>query len=167
MRSTISLLYLLAGTILIIPALFVGSLGYAVGVAFLTAGTILLPLAWLNTSLRNALLLVNCCMATIAIFLGIPLLLLVLSISLYLLAWNTANRFGHLTGEAADKLSRLRLGYRLIMICLLQTAGVALTLLPAIYLRTSLSFSIALTLACCSLAFIAVFLRFAIRKNPQ
>jgi uncharacterized BrkB/YihY/UPF0761 family membrane protein len=100
-------------------------------------------------------------MASFALFLGVHTLFAVIALTLYIYAWNAANRFGHLDRSPVEASAKKRFIFRLLVLSFIPSFGIGLLVTAFLYVRVPMTFGLGLGLSLGTLLTVALFVRFA------
>lgn len=161
MKWVTGTLVAVAAMLLILPALLLGSYGYALAVAAVSAsGAVLLRNAP-QSKWSDLLLIATSVIATIALFLGIHPLFAVVALALFVYTWNAGHRFGHLDRSPVKDSAKRRFILQMLAFSLIPSFGIGLLLTAFLYVRFPMTFGLGLGLSTAVFLVIAVFIGFA------
>ncbi len=158
--ATISLvLVALAALVLIVPALVLGSYVYAAAVAVVAAGASLLLRAAGNSPWSDLMLVIECTMAVSSLLLRVHPLFPLVSVTLFIYAWNTGHRFAHFDRAPAETQARAWFVLQTLLFSLAPSLAVTLVLAVFLYIHVPLTFGIGLGLSIGALVVLGIFVR--------
>ena len=149
----------LAALLLSVPALVLGSLGYAaIALVAIGGGYAAGRLLSVERS-ANALLILNIGVAVAGLFVGVPVACAAAAVVLALFAWNAAHRFAPTESAPTSREDSHRFAAQYLLRAIPASLGLGglLALLPLVRLR--LTFGIALSLSIGLLLLAATFIR--------
>jgi len=161
MKLTTAILLAIAASLLILPALLLGSYWYALAVAAVSATEVVLLRTAPQSKWSDFLLIATGAMATLAFLIGIHPLFAASSIMLFIYAWNAGHRFGHFDRSPVEDRAKLRFILQTLAFSLVPSLGVALVLSAFLYVRIPLTFGLGLGLSVAVFLFIALFIGLA------
>ena len=167
MKWATTILLAVAASLLILPALLLGSYWYALAVAGVSAAGVVLLRTAPQSKWSDLLLIVTSVMAAFALFLGIHPLFAVVAITLFIYAWNAGHRFGHFDRSPVEGSAKQRFILQTLAFSLAPSLGVALVLSFFLYVRFPLSFGTGLGLSGAVFLVIALFIGFARAAHRQ
>ncbi len=161
MKWITAILSAVATVLLILPALFQGSYGYALAVAVVSAAGVVLLRARPQSRWSDLLLMATCAIAALALLLGIHTLFAVVALALHIYAWNAGNRFGHLDRAPVKDSAKQRFVLRQLVLSFIPSLGVGLLVTAFLYVRLPMTFGLGLGLSLGVLLTVALFVGFA------
>ncbi len=161
MKWITAILSTAAAVLLILPALLLGSYGYALVVAGVSAAGVVLLHRMPQSKWSDMLLMATCAMASFALFLRIHTLFAVIALALYIYAWNAANRFGHLDRSPVEASAKKRFVRRLLVLSFIPSFGIGLLVTAFLYVRVPMTFGLGLGLSLGTLLTVALFVKLA------
>jgi len=167
MKLITAILMAIAASLLILPALLLGSYWYAVVVAAVSAtGAVLLRTAP-QSKWSDLLLIATSTMATLAFLIGIHPLFAAAAIMLFIYAWNAGHRFGHFDRSPVEDRAEFRFIVRTLAFSLVPSLGMAFVLSAFLYVRFPLTFGLGLGLSVAVFLVISLFIGFARAARKQ
>ena len=167
MKWVTAILLAVAASLLILPALLLGSYGYALAVAVVSGAGVVLLRTVPQSKWSNLLLIATSLMAAFALFLGVHPLFAVVAITLFIYAWNAGHRFGHFDRSPVDNRAKQRFILQTLAFSLVPSLALALVLSGFLYVRIPLSFGTGLGLSAAAFLVIALFIGFARAARRQ
>ena len=161
MKRVTAILLAVAASLLILPALLLGSYGYALAVAVVSGAGVSLLRTAPQSKWSDLLLIAVSVMAAFALFLGIHPLFAVVAITLFIYAWNAGLRFGHFDRSPVEDRAKQQFTLQMLAVALVPSLAVALVLSASLYLRIRLSFGTGIGLSVAVFLTIALFIGFA------
>jgi len=161
MKWITTILLAMAGTLLFLPALLIGSIWYALIVIIITGGGILVLREWPNTKPADIPLIALSAMAVFALFLGIHPLFPVISLMLSIYGWNAGHRFGHLDHAQVEEGAKHQFVIQILTLSIIPSFAVGLFLIAFLYVRFSMPFGLGLGLSSAALLSVALFMGLA------
>lgn len=155
-RVTLTLLTV-ATALLILPALLMEFYLYVLAVTIVSgAGMVALHTGWQSKHL-NMLLIAGSLMSVLALFLGIHPLFAIISITLFIYAWNHGHRFGHFDRSPVESRAKQRFIAQALVFSLVPSVVIAVVLSIFLYVRFQLTFGLGLGLSVIAFLLIAMF----------
>jgi len=167
MKWVTTILLTVAASLLILPALLVGSYLYAMAVAVVSGAGVVLLRTVPQSKWADLLLLATSLMAAFALFLGVHPVFAVVAITLFIYAWNAGHRFGHFDRSPVEDRAKQRFILQTLVFSLVPSLGIALVLSGFLYVRVPLSFGTGLGLSAAVFLVIALFIGFARAARRQ
>ena len=167
MKWVTAILLAVAASLLILPALLLGSYWYALTVAVISAAGVVLLRTVPQSKWSDLLLVATSVMAAFALFLGIHPLFAVVAVTLFIYAWNAGLRFGHFDRSPVEDRAKQRFILQALAFSLVPSLAVALVLSAFLYVRVPLSFGTGLGLSAAVFLVIALFIGFARAARQQ
>jgi len=161
MKWILIVLLSVAAGLLIVPALFEGVYWYALIVAAAAAGAFALVRSSSKPKLSDLLLIATSALIAFSQLLGIHPLFAIVSISLFISAWNIAHRFGHLDRVPVTDRAKQRFTIQMITRSLIPSIAIGLLLTACLYIRIPMSFGLGLGLSAAIFLNIALFIGFS------
>lgn len=161
MKWITNILLATAVLLLILPALVIGSVLYALAVVIVGGAAILVLRDWPNTKWSDIALAAMSVIAIFALFVGLHPLFPVISLMLSVYAWNAGHRFGHLDHAQVEEEAKRRFIAQVLTFSLIPPVVMGLFLTAFLYVRFSIPFGLGLGLSSAALLSVAVFMGFA------
>lgn len=161
MKRITAILSIAAAMLLILPALLLGSYGYALIVAVVSAAGVVLMRKIPQSKWSDILLMATCAMVSFALFLGIHTLFAVIALALYIYAWNAGNRFAHLDRSPVEASAKRQFVLRLLAFSFIPSFGIGLLVTAFLYVQVPMTFGLGLGLSLATLLTIALFVKLA------
>ena len=161
MKTIMATLLTLAAMLLAIPALAVGSYGYALGVTAVLIAGYAIQRAVPQSGAADLLLAGHAVLAVAALFVGVHPSFAVVALCLCLFAWNAGHRFGHTQRAAVARDAERRFVANTLVRSVVPSFAVGLLSTAFLYLPVSLTYGTGLALSVAALVMIAAFVRLA------
>ncbi|MEE8593511.1 MAG: hypothetical protein V3T03_05240 [Candidatus Bipolaricaulota bacterium] len=157
MKSVTTIILAVAAALLILPALLLGSYGYALAVAVVSAAGVVLLRTSPQSKWSDLLLIAVSVMTTFSLFLGIHPLFAIVAVTLFIYAWNAGHRFGHFDRSPVEATAKQRFILQTLAFSLAPSLAVALVLSAFLYVRFPLPFGTGIGLSAAVFLVIALF----------
>lgn len=158
----------LGAILLVLPALALGTYGYALVVVAVAGATSYVLRSWPNSKWSDICLAAFAIIAVFALFLGIHPLFPTISLMFAMYAWNAGHRFGHLERAQVSETATRQFVAQTLVFALIPAMVVGLFLTAFLYVRFSIPFGLGLALSSIALVSGAAFMVIAHRaRNPE